>query len=102
MATAKEKNDISELQKNFAVMQNDLSYIKSGQDDLKLQISRMVFVPVSEFQELKKRVIDLEAYNVSNKVGTVFANLFASKAFTFVIGLIFAAIIYYVVATGAK
>lgn len=47
MATKKEQTEISELQKNVAVMQNDISYIKSGQDDLKLQISKMVFVPMS-------------------------------------------------------
>ena len=102
MATKRESSDISQLQKDVSAIQTDIKYIVKSQDVLTKKIDSLQYPSIIEFRELKDRVKDLEIYNDSNRVGTMFSNIFASKAFTFVIGLIFAAIIYYVVRTGDR
>lgn len=102
MGTKAENEAIQRLNTDTAVMKSDIKYLIRAIDDLKKDFKDKKTVPVEDFVELRARVTKLEEYNDANKLGTVFSNLFASKAFTFVIALIFAAIIFYATRTGGR
>ena len=93
---------IANLNTTTAVMQRDIKYLVEGLDEVKATLKNQNNVSQEDFNKLEGRVKALEDYNDDNKIGTVFSNLFASKAFTFVIGLIIAAVLYYVAQTGGK
>ena len=93
---------IAKLNTTTAVMQRDIKYLVEGLDEVKATLKNQNNVSQEDFNKLEGRVKALEDYNDDNKIGTVFSNLFASKAFTFVIGLIIAAVLYYVAQTGGK
>lgn len=101
MATAKEKTDIAYLQRDVAVIKNDIGYMKKSQEELTDIVKGMAFVPIKDFDDLTKRVDSLEKYNFDNRLGTVFAQLLSNKIFTVFAGLLVAAAIYYAVKTGA-
>ena len=98
MATGKETSDIAKLQRDVAVMQNDLKYISKGNDEIKAKIDKMNFVSVGDYDrdqtEVNKRIKALEDYNSENKVGATVANLLGNKGLALLVAALLAAIAY--------
>lgn len=106
MATGKETSDIAKLQRDVAVMQNDLKYIKEGQDEIKKQLEKMNYVSQTDFDKVIGSIVadikELKAYNDDNRVGTVFSGLLANKALAVVVGAIILAATYAFLSKGGN
>ena len=109
MATQKEKSEIAKLQTDVAVIKNDMSYVKKNLDSLSNTVSKLAFAPASLEDrvdrletEVMNEIKELKQYNFDNRLDTVFAGLLSNRAMTYIIGIIIAAAIYYVVKTGGQ
>lgn len=108
MGSNQDTQNIRELQKSTAnlekitaLMQQDIEYIKKGQDELKDVVNKIVYPSMELFNKLEARVSDLEEENKKNTLGTVFANLLANKAFTVVASAIIGVALWYIITKGS-
>lgn len=100
MATQKEKSDIADLQRDVAVIKNDISYIKKGSDNITTILGGFDYASNDRVDDIEVRVAALEKYNFDNRIGTVFAGLLSNKVFTYFVSILIAAAVYYAVKTG--
>lgn len=98
MATANERNEIAKLNTRTAVMERDIKYLVKNVDDLQRLVSSLSFVSQATYDKdmalVNDRLKELEDYNDTNRIGTVFASLLGNRAMTLVVTLLIAAALY--------
>lgn len=100
MTTIKENTAIAKLQTDVAVMKNDIQYIKRTQDEMSAVLKNLAFASQKDLDEAVARIQALEKYNDDNKLGTVLSTMLGNRVFTWFVGLLIAAMLYYLVKTG--
>jgi len=95
---ATQRDDISGLKTDVAVLKRDVKYVVEGVKAANSTLSQLRFVGRDEYEEFKKtteaKLADLEKVNKDNAVGNAFSNLFASNVFQYIIGAILAAAVF--------
>lgn len=95
MSTAQERKEMTKVQLDIELIKKDLGYLVKTVDSFN-------FASQKDLDKVDERLSAVEKTLENNKVGSTFANVLGNGTFTWVAGLIFAAIVFYIVRSGGK